>query len=29
MDDYFYIDYQVRDLFVKLFVDNDMILNYP
>ena len=30
MDDYFfYIDYQVCDLFVKLFVDNDMILNYP
>jgi len=25
----FYIDYQVCDLFVKLFVDNDMILNYP
>jgi hypothetical protein len=24
-----YIDYRVRDLIVKLFVYNDVILNYP
>jgi len=24
-----YIDYQVRDLIVKLFVCNDVVLNYP